>query len=257
MSPPLVENQVQAELEPICQEESVLPVSGVQSPNPSPEREAWISAGESIRFVESWAPDMEVPVAPAACPVQENHQPVQPPAAAVSAVDVLFRSSDRVTGSVTQERIVPKARLRLGATLARIRIGIFVFLRSCFSTTRAIVTSIAALAILVTALLVLGAGAVGMIWLVMEEKPTPTFQSLTTIPQRTLMDSRKNGYLLLLGFDAPDGLDPIQSGYERKPYGKDAELAAACTGGADSESSPGQAKTSASTAKGWFRASDP
>ena len=65
--------------------------------------------------------------------------------------------------------------------------------------------------------IMLGIGAIGLTWIIMEESPSPVFESLTTTPQRTLSDFKKNGYFLLLGIDAPVDQDPIQAGYDRKP----------------------------------------
>jgi hypothetical protein len=140
--------------------------------------------------------------------------------------------------------------------LSRIRFAFVTFLVSCFSTTRAIVTTLATLAVLVTVLLVLGVGAVGMAWLIMEEKPTPAYQALTTFPQRVLTDAKKNGYLLLLGFEAPPGLDPVQAGYERKADGKDPDLATACDGPA-SNPAPAGIRAPSGTVQPWFGTPDP
>ena len=111
------------------------------------------------------------------------------------------------------------------------------------------------LAVLCVALLAVAIGAVGLTWLVMEEKPSPAFQSLTTTPQRAMLDSSKNGYLLLLGFEADAGADPVQAGYERKPDRKDGEMASVCQGG--DEGMTGQKNASASVAQGWYRSEDP
>jgi hypothetical protein len=142
------------------------------------------------------------------------------------------------------------------AVFSRIRIGVVTFLASCFSTTQALVTTLAALAVLSTALLVLGIGAVAMTWLVMEEKPTPAYQSLTAVPQRFLTDPKKNAYVLLLGFDAPPWLDPAQAGYERGSEGEQAELTSGCIG---SGQMPGTAdlQTPAGTVNQWFGTTDP
>ena len=90
--------------------------------------------------------------------------------------------------------------------------------------------AIVGLAVLSVAIVAMAIGAVGLIWLVMEEKPSPAFQSLTTPPQRAMMDSGKNGYLLLLGFETDVAADPVQAGYERKPAFNDREMAAVCQG---------------------------
>jgi hypothetical protein len=228
--------------------------SSEEAPNkePVPQQEEWIRTGESIRFVE---PAVSVAEAVPEASAQVETRAPTPLSTAASAVDVLFESSGRFTKTAKRERSSePKPRPRLRTKLSRVRIAITVFLSSCFSTTRAIVTSIVALIVLSAALAALAVGAVGLTWMIMEEAPSPAFHSLTTIPQRALADSKKNGYLLLLGFEAPVGLDPIQAGYERKPDRLQAGQAAACLGGSGGA---GGVQASAAVAKGWFKSADP
>jgi hypothetical protein len=103
----------------------------------------------------------------------------------------------------------------------------------------------------------LGIGAVGLVWVIMEEPPSSTYGSMTTSPQRTLGDLRKNGYLVLLGFDASMDQDPIQAGFERNPDDKDADRALACLGGSGGDASGGQSNASAKVLNGWFKESNP
>jgi hypothetical protein len=226
-------------------------------PESMPQQEEWIRTGESIRFVEQ--PQVSsVTEAPPQAPVREETRMSQPEWTAAAAVDVLFDSSSRITRTETRERVAePKPRPKLRSKLNRIRIGITVFISSCFSTTRAIVTSLVALVVLSGALVTLGIGVMGLTWVVMEKQPSPIFQSLTTSPQRTLSDFKKNGYLLLLGFDAPAGQDPIQAGYEKKPDTKDTDMAFTCLGASGGGTLVGQSNASANVASGWFRGSDP
>lgn len=239
------------------QQEAAFAEARARIPELVPPQEEWVRTGESIRFIEEPQAPRVVEPAPQA-PAQAETGLTQPVSTAAAAVDVLFESSGHFTRTGTRERVAePKPRPKLGSKLNRIRIGISVFISSCFSTTRAIVTSLIALVVLSGALVVLGIGAVGLTWIIMEEPPSPAFQSLTTSPQRTLSDSKKNGYLLLLGFDAPAGQDPIQAGYERKPDAKDADMALACLGGPDGGARVGQSNASANVANGWFRGSDP
>ncbi len=212
---------------------------------------------ESIRFIEE--PQVS-PVAEAAPQtlVQEETGVTQPVSTVAAAVDVLFKSSGPFTRTGTRERVAePKSRPRLRSKLNRTRIGISVFINSCFSTTHAIAMSLVALVVLSGVLVALGIGAVGLTWIIMEEPPSPVFQSLTISSQRTLSDLKKNGYLLLLGFDAPARQDPILAGYERKPDAKDADMARACLGGSGGGAQVGQSNASANVANGWFRGSDP
>lgn len=239
------------------QQETAFAEARSRIPEPVLQQEEWVRTGESIRFIEQ--PQVS-PVAESApqAPVQAETGVTQPMSTAAAAVDVLFESSGHVTRTGTRERVAePKPRFRLRSKLNSIRIGISVFIGSCFSTTRAIVMSLLVLVVLSGALAALGIGAVGLTWIIMEEPPSPVFQSLTTSPQRTLSDLKKNGYLLLLGFDAPAGQDPIQAGYERKPDAKDADMALACLGGLGGGAQVGQSKASANVVSGWFRGSDP
>jgi len=239
------------------QREAALAEARARIFEPVPQQEEWIKTGESIRFIEEPQAPRVVEPTPQA-PMQAETGVTRPMSTAAAAVDVLFESSGHVTRTGTRERVAePKPRPRLRSKLNSIRIGISVFVSSCFSTTRAIVISLLAFAVLSGALVALGIGAVGLTWIIMEEQPSLVFQSLTTSPQRTLPDFKKNGYLLLLGFDAPAGQDPIQAGFERKPDAKDADMALACLGGSGGGAHVGQSNASANVANGWFRGSDP
>jgi len=235
-------------------------VTGTAVPtNPTvQEKEEWIRTGEAIRFIDPVVAE-PVHLMPPPPPAPHDEWPtVSAPSMAASAVDVLFQSSGRHARTQTTERpAAPKPRPRLSVKLARVRIGLSVFIGSCFSTTRALVTSIVGLAVLSVAIVAMAIGAVGLIWLVMEEKPSRAFQSLTTPPQRARMDSGKNGYLLLLGFEADATADPVQAGYERKPDANDGEKAAVCQGENEGMAGPNQKNASASVAHGWYRSADP
>ncbi len=237
---------------------STVAETAVPIPPTVQDKEEWIRTGEAIRFID---PVVAEPVhlmpPPPSAPYEEGPT-VSATSIAASAVDVLFQSSGHHTRTQTTERTAaPKPRPRLSAKLARIRIGLSVFIGSCFSTTRALVTSIVGLAVLSVAIVAMAIGAVGLIWLVMEEKPSPAFQSLTTPPQRAMMDSGKNGYLLLLGFEADATADPVQAGYERKPDAKDGGMAAVCHGENEGIAGANQKNASASVAQGWYGSADP
>lgn len=251
-----VEAQPVSPIEPVTQMAST--VAEPVMPASAKEKDEWIRTGEAIRFVDQKMPE-PAHLSPPSPVVQEEWQATPPaPSTAASAVDVLFQSSGRHTGTQTIERTAAaKPRPRLSAKLARARIGLSVFVGSCFSTTRALIASIVGLAVLCVAMLAVAIGAVGLTWLVMEEKPNPAFQSLTTTPQRAMMDSSKNGYLLLLGFEADAAADPVQVGYERKPDRTDGEMAAVCQGGDEGMTGANQKNASASVAQGWYRSADP
>ncbi|MCC6139932.1 MAG: hypothetical protein IT389_04865 [Nitrospira sp.] len=227
-------------------------------PPAAQDKEEWVRTSETIRFIDR---KMTEPVhLPPPPPEVQEEWPAGSPALspAASAVDVLFQSSGTQARTQTIERTaVPKPRLRLSARLSRARMSLSLFIGSCFSTTHTLVTSIVGLAVLSVAIVAMAIGAVGLTWLAMEEKPSPAFQSLTTPPQRALTDSSKNGYLLLLGFEAAATADPVQAGYERKSDAKDGEMAAVCQGGDEGMTRANRTNASASVAQGWYRSADP
>ncbi|MEQ1657029.1 MAG: hypothetical protein ABL960_15170, partial [Nitrospira sp.] len=148
--------------------------TAVPAPPAVQEKEEWVRTGEAIRFID---PVVAEPVHLMPPPPSASHDEwptVSVPSTAASAVDVLFQSSGRHARTETTERTAAlKPRPRLSAKLARVRIGLSVFIGSCFSTTRALVTSIVGLAVLSVAIVAMAIGAVGLTWLVMEEKPSP------------------------------------------------------------------------------------
>jgi hypothetical protein len=255
--PPLDDSPA-AHADSVPQLASMVAEAAVPIPPTAQDKEEWVRTGEAIRFIDSVAVE-PVHLMPPSPPAPHDEEPtISAPSIAASAVDVLFQSSGRHTRTQTTERTaVPKPRPRLSAKLARVRIGLSVFIGSCFSTTRALVTSIVGLAVLSMAIVAMAIGAVGLTWLVMEEKPSPAFQSLTTPPQRALMDSGKNGYLLLLGFEADATADPVQAGYERKPDAKDGGMAAVCQGEGEGMAGANQKNASASVAQDWYGSADP
>jgi hypothetical protein len=222
-------------------------------PEAVPEQEEWIKAGESIRFIEQ---PHAVSVAQVS-PESAERQDVGRSMSVAAAVDVLFESSQDVRAIEPREDVAaPKPRRKSSSTLIRARSAIAGFVSSCFSTTRALVVTCIGLVMLSGILIALGIGAIGLTWLIMEESPAPVFQSLTTTPQRTLSDFKKNGYLFLLGFDVSVGHDPIQAGYDRKPETHDGKLALACLGSSGSGTVEGL-NASANVIRGWVRSSDP
>ena len=85
--------------------------------------------------------------------------------------------------------------------------------------------------------------------------PSPVYHNLTASPPQAFTDSRKNGYLLLLGFDASAEQDPLQAGYERKAEGSDLQAANACMLGDEGKGTTTGA--SANMVRGWFTSADP
>jgi len=91
---------------------------------------------------------------------------------------------------------------------------------------------------------------------VMEERPSAAFHNLSAVPQRTLQDASKNGYFMLLGFDGPRTVDPVQLGFDRKFEESDLERARVCLMGADDRSVVHEG-ASGGVLSNWLKHSDP
>ncbi|HWF59721.1 MAG TPA: tetratricopeptide repeat protein [Nitrospira sp.] len=223
-------------------------------PEPASEQEEWGKARDSIRFIE---PPQPSPIADVPSSISERQEVGRSMSVAAAAVDVLFESSRNVRASETCEPIAEsKPGRKSSSTLSRARIAIAGFVSSCFSTTRAVVMACVGLVMLSGVLIALGIGAIGLTWVIMEKSPSPAFQRLTTTPQRTLFDFKKNGYFLLLGIDASVGHDPIQAGYDRKLDTNEGNSALACFGGSESRMTE-SSNASVNIMRGWVRSSDP
>jgi len=232
-----------------------LPPEPVIEP-PVDTRPEWAQASDTITLTpRSQAPAWRESTG------EVSHVSAEPtPSVAASAVDVLFGSSGRVereTFTHTRERIShPTRRPWILSRLARLRIAFVSLIWSCFSTTRAFVLFCISLAVFSLVMVTVGVGAVGLAWVLMEEAPNQRYQNLQSIPQRLLTQHEKNGYFLLLGFDAPAGRDPVQVGYERKPDEGDLPAATACMTTGNSGSGPA-GSASANVVQGWFKSGDP
>jgi hypothetical protein len=158
-----------------------------------PKQEEPRQPGESIRFIRE---PHRSPIAEPELPEPAwDHQDMSQRASSVeAAVDVLFESSSHSAQPDTQSyrtQKLPRRKTRF--SVKRIGSAVSDFVGSCFSTTRAMVTSLIGLAVLAGLCAGLGIGAVGLIWVIMEEPPSSTYRSMTTSPQRTLGDVSKNG----------------------------------------------------------------
>ena len=235
--------------------EAVAPTQDANGPD-------WMQASEAITFnAPTPAPETPAPTKRSwsdsgVVSTREHVEPAQTPAA--SAVDVLFSSGSAADHFTTHERPAwSKPRPRIMARLHRVRIGVSSFIGSCFSTTRSLTFLVLMLAVTVVVVAAAGIGAVGLAWMAMEVPPSPVYHNLTVAPPRIVTDAKKNGYLLLLGFDAPVGQDPTQAGYERKPDERDIATAQVCMSGDDGKDGSGSAGASSHVVKGWFRSADP
>ncbi|MEP6933802.1 MAG: hypothetical protein ABI988_07690, partial [Nitrospirota bacterium] len=217
-------------------------------------RPEWVQASESITFVE---PLSSSPATWQDADVESTHsKPEDARSVAASAVDVLFDSTGEKSQAHSQNRVAStRPRPRFAARMARVRIGISSFIGSCFSTTRSIALLCVGLALSCVVLVAAGIGAIGLAWMVMEAPPSSVYQNLTANHPGTLTDSRKNGYFLLLGFDASAERDPLQAGFERKVEGNDLQAANTCMLGDERKGTTTGASTN--VVRGWFTSADP
>lgn len=224
---------------------------------PSPQSEdGWSKPEESIRFVRDQ---------PAVSPAGKDQKPSlwrSPIASGVEAASARSVPHDPPAGRAVQaeprEQITrPRPRRKGPGLLSRIGATISSFIGSCFSTTRAIVMSLIALAVLSCVVAALGVGAVGVTWMIMEEAPSPAYQAFTAGPQQAILDSNKNGYVFLMGFDAPAGQSPRQLGDERHAGGADGDHVQACLGSLGDGGNATNGTVPEKILSGWFRGSDP
>lgn len=235
-------------------DESTPAVTQPLSP-PADSRPEWMQATASITFERS-----DASLAPVGWSDASTAVPSDVPSAntaAVSAVDVLFSSSampEHVQSHAPLSWSNPHPRFL--ARVHRVRIGISSFIGSCFSTTRSL-TFLAVMMTVATALVIAaGIGALAVVWMAMEDPPTQLYQTMTVSPPRIISDVRKNGYFLLLGFDAPEGQDSVQAGHERKAQPeRDLAQAQVCIG-EEIRASTGTGGASDAVVKGWIRSGD-
>ena len=233
--------------------EAVAPILGKIAPQED-TRPEWVRASEAITFVNVPPPPSAIWQDPGIEAAYSKTEPAL--SVAASAVDILFDSTEEKSQVHTQDHsALPRSRPRFASRVARVRIGILSFIGSCFSTTRSIVLLCVGLAFSCVVLVAVGIGAVGLAWKVMEAPPSPVYRDLTTNPPPALTDSRKNGYFLLLGFDASQEQDPLQAGYERKVEGSEREAASACMAGDEGKGATTGSSTNA--VRRWFTSADP
>jgi len=220
-------------------------------------RPEWVRASESINFVNP-------STAPSATWQDSGVESIQSEpgpmlSVASSAVDVLFDSTGQKVRVHTQDRALsPKPAPLLVTRLARVRIEAWSIIGSCFTTTRSIALLGVAVVLSCIAFVAVGIGAVGVAWMVMEAPPSAAYHNIMTVSApRPMTDSRKNGYLFLLGFDAPRELDPSQAPYvTHRDERSELQSAKACMVGAE-EKGMLTAGASANVIRGWFASPDP
>ena len=79
----------------------------------------------------------------------------------------------------------------------------------------AAVKTMATLVVVVAALAAAAFGALGVGCLLLEKSASDVFRNYSGSPPPSSQNPRKNAYLLLIGFDADAGRDPMAEGYER------------------------------------------
>lgn len=236
---------------------TVLPGPAVEEPAPAPRdtRPEWVQASDAIVLEQAEAPAPPTPLLRS-----ESLGSFEGPnrSSVAAAVDALFGGSGQGRAIQTTERTPPpRSALRWSARLARLRFAVTSLLGSCFSTTRAFALLCVSLAFLSLVVLALGVGLLAVSWIAMEEIPTPGYQALTSGPQRTITDPKSNGYLLLLGFDAPSGGDPLKVGYERKPDEQDISQPQGCMSEHEIKTPASGTGSASGIVDGWFKHAEP
>ncbi len=256
-----------------------LPVGGAIAVEPRSQDCVFVPGEEPIHFVSAEPTETTPPPSDVATACTPMVPPVVSPAvphsgiasdttvvrnqagsgkSVLSAVDVLFGSAEgRVAATPASMPASLRSRGWLPLALARFCLGGMAVIWRSLATMHSLVKALLMLAVTGMAGLAVGVGLIGLAWIVMEEQPSNAFHNLSSVPEQTGLDPGKNGYLLLLGFDADPSRDPVQTGYERKFTATDLELSKSCRGGVGGTTFAIQRTTSASTLSSWFRTSDP
>lgn len=231
------------------------PVREESVPPPQDTRPEWAQASDAIVLDQPVAP-MSAPPLLRSEPSISFEEPSRSPVAA--AVDALFGGSGQSQAVQPTERAAPAPFApRWSARWARLRFAAISLVSSCFSTTRAFVLLCISLVILSVVVLAIGVGLLAVSWIAIEEAPTPHYQALTSAPQRTITDPKNNGFLLLLGLDAPSGSDPLKAGYERKPGEQDLSESQACMSEQEVTAAASGSASTSGIVGGWFKSADP
>jgi hypothetical protein len=98
---------------------------------------------------------------------------------------------------------------------------------------------------------ILAAALMTITWLVMEQRPSPTFKTLSTVPPQPIPDSKRNGYFLLLGLGGDSSVDPMKAGYER--WQRVEIQRPRCTDVEANSERPLLASANVAELNGWFR----
>ncbi len=184
--------------------------------------------------------------------------PVEEAVPAVVVSEQTFEQVEQVPAAVAEEPSPRPARIQPAGpgVWSRVSEVAASLVGAGVSTTRSLVVLTLALVGLV--LFVIGGtiAAMAVTWLILEEQPNSSYRTMTSVPQQTLQDSSKNGYVLLLGFGAAANQDPVQVGIDRRAEGADKAFTHTCLTG-EGYAPDGEQSASAEAAGKWMKAADP
>ncbi|MGC3975878.1 MAG: hypothetical protein QM771_16070 [Nitrospira sp.] len=205
-----------------------------------------------VNVVPPATPAPAEPVAPTASQAAEEAVPV------ALVTEQPYESIEQAQAAVAEEPPHRPARVQPAGVGLWSRVGEAAasLVGAGVSTTRSLVVLVLALVGLV--LFVVGGtiAALALTWLTLEEQPNAAYRTMTSVPQQTLQDSSKNGYLLLLGLGAAANQDPVQVGMDRRVEGADRAFTHTCLTG-EGYSPDGGHSASADAAGKWMKAADP
>jgi hypothetical protein len=216
----------------------------------------WLKRPAAVAPVEASEPNPstavpdELPISVA--PLAADRQ-IGTPVVADQPVD---QSSGERPVSVEEPVVRPKPQPAADPIWRRLGRAVSSLVGAGVSTTRSLVLLALTLVGLALFLIAGAVGGIAVTWLILEEQPNSAYRSVTSAPQRTLEGSGKNGYLLLLGFDAAVAQDPVQAGMERRVAGIDRIFSHTCLAGEGSGSGTQQGASAEVMGK-WARTADP
>lgn len=187
--------------------------------------------------------------------VRSNPEPVTPVIA--QAEDFPLDSTEQGSQVRTEEQLL--SAIPLSGMTERVVLadrGFSSRLGACLVRTQSLFLLCVWLVLSCVAIVAVCIGTVGLAWRVMEEPPSSAYLNLTTKAPQTHMDPGRNGYFLLLGFEAPAERDSLQAGQGRKMEGSDLQAAQACLVG-DASRKTERAGASTNVARRWFDNADP
>ena len=235
--------------EPLAQDNQPSGAGNVQAGSPIPESTPPQGAEKEAEVPACVSREYSATSLTSAAPVIPEQQEISQSPSTVSVSAEAFVEPSRI-------RKAPETNQGATTNLNGAGTTIVGFLRTCFSTTHAIVKTAVGLTMLVGICFALGLGALALTWMIMEEPPSATFHSFTTTPQQTLSGAQKNAYTLMVGFDAPVGQDPFRAGSERKLDNGEGITALGCFGNPGPEADD-RSNAPAGAMRGWVRGSDP